>query len=281
MPTLAAASLRAQLATQNSEIALLYKLRMLLTLLPGAVGLTMGATAAPPAKSAVRKALKKPSGALTVGIEYTGADGANLRTLSAYLRENDIAAIYATDVDACKSFVDEQATAKGDFPGPVPVFFSGDAEDASAAISAGAAAVVLDAGADVAVDGAEVIWRGGSADGLPDNAVVLVDDLPADAAGLPAGAVAVAAVDAMPEPAGSEVAAGRGAGCASVLVRGACVGDDEDAAYAAWVAAALRSKRSSEFGGIGGLTGAANGHFAVGGAHASGDSPLEWKRVSS
>ena len=110
---------------------------------------------------------------------------------------------------------------------------------------------------------------------------MLVDDRPADAAGLPAGAVAVAAVDAMPEPAGSEVAAGRGAGCASVLVRGACVGDDEDAAYAAWVAAALRSKRSSEFGGIGGLTGAANGHFAVGGAHASGDSPLEWKRVSS
>ena len=143
-----------------------------------------------------------------------------------------------------------------------------------------AAAVVLDAGAD-AVDGAEVIWRGGSADDLPDNAVVLVDDLPADAAGLPAGAVAVAAVDAMPQPAGSEVAAGRGAGCASVLVRAACVGDDEDAAYAAWVAAALRSKRSSEFGGIGGLTGAANGHFAVGGAHASGDSPLEWKRVSS
>ena len=266
---------------------------MLLTLLPGSLGLTMGATAAPrslgltmgataapPARSAVRKALVKKTGALTVGIEYTGADGANLRTLSAYLRENDIAAIYATDVGAVKSFADEQATAKGDFPGPVPVFFSGDAEDASAAISAGAAAVVLDAGAD-AVDGAEVIWRGGSADGLPDNAVVLVDDLPADAAGLPAGAVAVAAVDAMPTPAGSEVAAGRGAGCASVLVRGACVGDDEDAAYAAWVAAALRSKRSSEFGGIGGLTGAANGHFAVGGAHASGDSPLEWKRVSS
>ena len=74
---------------------------MLLTLLPGAVGLTVGATAAPPARSAVRKALVKKTGALTVGIEYTGADGANLRTLSAYLRENDIAAIYATDVDAC------------------------------------------------------------------------------------------------------------------------------------------------------------------------------------
>ena len=40
-------------------------------------------------------------------------------------------------------------------------------------------------------------------------------------------------------------------------------------------------KEIVEFGGIGGLTGAANGHFAVGGAHASGDNPLEWKRVSS
>ena len=87
----------------------------------GSLGLTMGATAAPPARSAVRKALVKKTGALTVGIEYTGADGANLRTLSAYLRENDIAAIYATDVGAIASFVDEQATAKGDFPGPVPV----------------------------------------------------------------------------------------------------------------------------------------------------------------
>ena len=84
----------------------------------------------------------------------------------------------------------------GDFPGPVPVFFSGDAEDASRN-GGRRRRRVLDAGAD-AVDGAEVIWRGGSADGLPDNAVVLVDDLPADAAGLPAGAVAVAAVDAMP-----------------------------------------------------------------------------------
>ena len=69
------------------------------------------------------------------------------------------------------------------------------------------------------------------------------------------------------------MAAGRGAGCASVLVRGACVGDDEDAAYAAWVAAGSL-EAPSEFGSIGGLTGAANGHFAVGGAHASGDSPL-------
>ena len=250
---------------------------MFLSVLPSSLALG-GATAT---RSPVRKALVKKTGALTVGIEYTGADGANLRTLSAYLRENDIAAIYATDVDAVASFVDEQATAKGDFPGPVPVFFSGDAEDAKAAIEAGAAAVVLDAGAD-AVDGAEVIWRGGSADGLPDNAVVLVDDgLPADAAGLPAGAVAVAAVDAMPTPAGSEVAAGRGAGCASVLVRGACVGDDEDAAYAAWVAAALRSKRSSEFGGIGGLTGAANGHFAVGARAREWRQPVGWKRAVS
>ena len=78
----------------------------------------------------MRKALVKRTGALTVGIEYTGADGANLRTLSAYLRENDIAAIYATDVGAIASFVDEQATAKGDFPGPVPVVYSGRGEPA-------------------------------------------------------------------------------------------------------------------------------------------------------
>ena len=247
---------------------------MLLTLLPGSLGLTMGATAAPPAKSAVRKALKKPSGALTVGIEYTGADGANAHALLAYL-------LRTTSGDLRdrrrrrKSFVDEQATAKGDF-GPVPVFL-GDAEDARPP-SPLAPPPSLDAGA-AAVDGAEVIWRG-SADGLPDNAVVLVDTSrrrrrPARGRRRRRRGRRDAAAG------GLRGGGGRGAGCASVLVRGACVGDDEDAAYAAWVAAALRSKRSSEFGGIGGLTGAANGHFAVGGAHASGDSPLEWKRVSS
>ena len=66
-----------------------------------------------------------------------------------------------------KCFADEQATAKGDFPGPLPVVYDGT--NRQAAIDAGAAAVVADAGEDVG-DAAPVIWRV-TADNAGDAAV--------------------------------------------------------------------------------------------------------------
>lgn len=67
--------------------------------------------------------------------------------------------------------------------------------------------------------------------------------------------------------------------CRSLLLRAACVGDNEDIAYAQWAIDALASKASQEFK-ISGLTGAANGHFgtkAVGSAVRA----VEWARQKS
>ena len=63
------------------------------------------------------------------------------------LRKAKAAAIWCDDVDAVRCFADEQATAKGDFPGPLPVVYTG--ADRQNAMDAGAAAVVADAGDDV------------------------------------------------------------------------------------------------------------------------------------
>ena len=66
-----------------------------------------------------------------------------------------------------------------------------------------------------------------------------------------------------------------GAGCASVLVRGACVGDDEDIKYARHAVGLLRSKRSSSFA-MDGFTGSTNGHFGT--SYGGADKPKAWKR---
>ena len=229
----------------------------------------------------LRGALVSPSKAVSVSIEYTGASGASIDDLSMELRKAKAAAIWCDDVAAVKCFAAEQATAKGDFPGPLPVVYTG--ADRQNAMDAGAAAVVADAGEDVSV--APVIWRV-TADNAADAAAAAGEGdaflFDADAttdvvAALPKKSIAVAAVAAMQEDE-AEVEAGRAcrdAGAAGVLLQGACVGDDEDVKYARHAVGLLRSKRSSSFA-MDGFTGSTNGHFGT--SYGGADKPKAWKR---
>ena len=200
-----------------------------------------------------------------------------LALLSGKLRDADVAALWTADLEAVAGFVAEQQSAKGDFPGPCPVIFNGDGALAEAAIDAGADGIVLTPAhleKATAVDGTEIIWEVSNADEvhqiveaghgsafvMPATAAAsLVDSLPPDA-------VSIAAIDAMQEGE-AEIAQGRelaAAGCNSVVVRGACVGDVEDLAYTRVAVKGLTSKKSSSFA-IDGHTGAINGHFGGGG----------------
>ena len=237
--------------------------------------------AAQTAHGLLRSALVSPGKAVSVSIEYSGAAEA-IDELSQELRKAKAAAIWCDDVDAVKCFADEQATAKGDFPGPLPVVYTG--ADRQNAVEAGAAAVVADAGEDVG-DAAPVIWRVTS-DNAADAAAAAGegDAFLFDASctsevvsALPAKAVAVASVAAMQEDE-AEVETGRAcrdAGAAGVLLRGACVGDDEDIKYARHAVGLLRSKRSSSFA-MDGFTGSTNGHFGT--SYGGADKPKAWKR---
>eukprot|EP00966_Prymnesium_polylepis_P328772 7384533-Prymnesium_polylepis.2 len=183
--------------------------------------------------SPVRKALKKNSGALTVSVEYSPTVGAEhvaelegaaittsqlegatrrvralgeeerLTLLSAKLRDADVAALWTADIDAVAVFATEQATAKGDFPGPCPVVFNGDCAHAAAAVDAGASAVVLTAAhleESESFGGVEVIWDVSSADEISqigeagatflfpaEDAAALAGSLPSDCLAIAAG----------------------------------------------------------------------------------------------
>ena len=96
------------------------------------------------------------------------------------------------------------------------------------------------------------------------------------------GAVIVACLESM-QDSNREISTGRelaAAGCRSLVLRRACVGDDEDLVYASFALRGLTSKMSSEFR-IDGMTGAVNGHFGSSGGSLSrrGDvGEAQWKR---
>ena len=138
------------------------------------LGLSRGCGALAVAKGgSTRKMLQRPSGMLTVAVEYQppDADAAALATgeskphdvsmLSMRLRKMGAAAIFTPQLPALHAFVTEQQGAKGDFPGPCAVVFSGTAVETREAIAAGASAVVLGSGGIGLVEdlGVEVIWR--------------------------------------------------------------------------------------------------------------------------
>ena len=240
------------------------------------------------------RALKKVSGALTISAECASAAGVDLPLLSSALRKCDVATLWTSDLACVESFVDEQESARGDFPGPCPVVFDGPAAQAAAAAAAGAAAVVLDAEQREhasALGAVDVLWRVSSAAeaqsiadaGLAAAAFVVPGDAAAAAAAaetlaaLPEGAFAVVSLEAMSDG-DAEIDAGRqlaAAGAAAVVLRSACVGDDEDVPYCQHAVKELMSKQSREFR-IGGLTGAANGHFGTGVSSKRG--AREWRR---
>ncbi len=228
--------------------------------------------------------------ALRVALEYAPAHGASadthaIRYLSMQLRKNYVDELYTANLDALRELASEQRSAKGDFPSPVPIIFTGHPERAAAALDAGADYAVLPAAsrADAdALDAKRIIWSIGSSDELreldvAEGARLLLRDGIQTPDALPPKARATGVVDAM-QADGSEIAQGRQLAqtCETILVRNACVGDDEDLVYAKYAQTALTSKQSSTFK-IGGMTGSTNGHFGTGVSSAA-TSP-EWNRV--
>lgn len=246
--------------------------------------------------AAARGALFPRSGALTVAAELRlGANAltsAEIALLSMKLRRDcNVAALWSDAVPTLAEVCKEQATAATDFPGPLPVVFAGAASEVGMAVAAGASAVVL-APANAAAEalGVDVLWRVSSAaevaavaDAGHGSGTFLVDGEGADVGdilgAIPPEAAAVVAISAM-QAGNEEVSLGRrlaAAGCRSLLVRGACVGDDEDVAYTRFVVGGLTSKMSSKFK-IDGATGAANGHFGTSGGSLLRDSKTNWRR---
>jgi len=207
-------------------------------------------------------------------------------------RDCNVAALWSDAVPILAEVCKEQATAATDFPGPLPVVFAGAASEVGMAVAAGASAVVLAPANTTAAEalGVDVLWRVSSAaevaavaDAGHGSGTFLVDGEGADVrdilGAMPPEAAAVAAISAM-QADNEEVSLGRrlaAAGCRSLLVRGACVGDDEDVAYTRFVVGGLTSKMSSTFK-IDGATGAANGHFGTSGGSLLRDSKTNWRR---
>eukprot|EP00967_Tisochrysis_lutea_P024970 scaffold28689_cov30-Tisochrysis_lutea.AAC.1 len=234
-------------------------------------------------------------GALTVSLELSPALGlpeSQLALLSMKLRkESNVASLWTGTLEQLEVVAREQASAKGDFPGPCPIVFQGELPEAQAALEAGAAAVVLEpsvlAQAD-ALEG-EVIWRISSVEQLPPileagrTDAFLVDSAVAAAIlpELPGDALVIIAVNAM-QPNAGEVMTCKdfaASGARSFLVRSACVGDEEDLPYAKFVVGGITSKMSSTFK-IDGLTGAANGHFGTSGGSLRPKTVKGWKRLA-
>eukprot|EP00286_Rhodomonas_abbreviata_P008736 CAMPEP_0181332988 /NCGR_PEP_ID=MMETSP1101-20121128/25411_1 /TAXON_ID=46948 /ORGANISM="Rhodomonas abbreviata, Strain Caron Lab Isolate" /LENGTH=372 /DNA_ID=CAMNT_0023442717 /DNA_START=9 /DNA_END=1127 /DNA_ORIENTATION=- len=119
-----------------------------------------GGKKAPKASTRVFKALKKNSGALMVATEFSRGDeeavegeyGVDFRTFSLTLRRNK-AAVLLVDcslppgLSDLENFAKEQASAKGNFPGPLPIVRSGtvtDVTQVAEAKAAGADGITVD-----------------------------------------------------------------------------------------------------------------------------------------
>mmetsp|Transcript_11832 Transcript_11832/g.28291 ORF Transcript_11832/g.28291 Transcript_11832/m.28291 type:complete len:304 (-) Transcript_11832:272-1183(-) len=261
--------------------------------------LDMSTTAAIGDATNLKSILKKPSKVLTVGVDCDVSDNNNIdqleiAILSMQLRKSKVSSIWCSNLQAVKEFSAEQESAKGSFPGPLPIIYSGSAEDCSAALENGASAVVLSSEDDPSTAGenAEVVWKVSSLEQVKkvleataDAANVFLVDMPASddeeqfeaiVQALPKTSLCIASVEPMQED-GAEIEIGKNlkkVGCGSVLVRSAIVGDPEDLPYAQFLVEGLTSKASSEFK-FTGLTGSTNGHF--GGVQANGT--VKWRRV--
>ena len=229
-------------------------------------------------KSKLNKALIKNT--LTVSCDVAPGDA----KISKILRRIGIATIFASS-DNLGAFCEEQQSAKGDFPGPVPVMLREagvTTESIAAAKDAGAAGIVLPlaslgagSASELAVAASaadlEVMWEVRSLteydEALSAGAEAFLVSGVEDTFGtapdfwraLPKGATLVAEVQALQER-NSEIGLARelgAAGCRAVMLAGACTGGEQDHKYVDAATRALRSKGSQTFQ-VPGLTGKAS-----------------------
>jgi hypothetical protein len=276
-------------------------------LTPSAAASLASATAASPK---LKSLLKKPSKVLTVGVEYDpkpSHDKNEASVLSMQLRKSKISSIWCKHVEHVQDLSQEQGTAQGNFPGPVPIIYHGPLDcvgQLQEVVNAGASAVVvslkdnrsvLEAWREQCKDDAgivELVWKistVGEAQQILDLTDYVADAFWVKAKGdeismleeivtvLPKSSLFILPLDPM-QPDGAEITRGKEwkqrLGCPSVVVEQACVGDAEDIAYAQFLVNGLTSKASTEFK-FSGLTGSTNGHF--GGVHANNQ--VKWRRV--
>lgn len=105
--------------------------------------------------------LKKASKTLAVVLDVNAPDltqtPEELATVSMQLRQIKVSAIATSDVPTAKGLVDEQASAKGNFPGPCPVIYDGT--DPISAMEAGVTAVVVPPSSTADLKGLDVIYK--------------------------------------------------------------------------------------------------------------------------
>lgn len=257
----------------------------------------------------VKQTLLRPRGA-SIGVEYEPAaasskSSGDISVLSMQLRKAKAAAIWTKDVDTLECFAKEQSSAKGDFPGPVPVIYWGvpNAGSLVRVAEGGASAVVidyeqpLDSSVQSKLENTGIIWKVSSVEqmqqSIDNNAgdIFLLsesllqstnfDDIETAKEALSAiqkSAVTIATLSSM-QPENAEVSQGKqyaSKGISSLLVQSCCVGDNEDLKYAQFVIESISKKSSSSFS-MTGLTGSTNGHFGV----SSHSGEVKWQRTKA
>ena len=224
-------------------------------------------------------------------------------------RSAKAAAIWSSDVESIAKLVKEQESARGDFPGPLPVIYYGSISDANVVkkvVDGGVTAVVADYGQSLdetvtsVLSDVGIIWRVSSLaemnelmtttdNDMGDVILLSKDILPAsvddddtsssdelaETLSSNKSVVTIAQLQSM-MPANAEIPLGKHLsklGVSSLVLQEACVGDEEDVKYTTYAVEELNKKSSSTFS-ITGLTGSTNGHFGV----SSHGGEVKWRR---
>jgi hypothetical protein len=247
----------------------------------------------------VKLALKRPRGA-SIGVEYLPNPDADedVSILSMQLRKVKAAAMYTSNASCVSKFVKEQESARGDFPGPLPVIYTGSSPEEVVEGEFSATAVVLDYGKDEIanrhMENTGIIWRVSNINQIQEainvgnagDVLLLPQELISDGeeenaelkevlCQLPKSTVTIAAISSM-LPENKEVTLGKmcaSMGISSLLIQNCCVGDEEDLKYASYVIESISKKSSSSFS-MTGLTGSTNGHFGT----SSHMGEVKWRR---
>jgi hypothetical protein len=249
----------------------------------------------------VYNALKKPSKTLSVildcNLDHDDDDDDDddnnhenspqiVSLVSMQLRKIQASALHTSNLKIAEALVSEQATARGDFPGPCPVLYSSSGHcDYEKAIQMGVSGILgthdqlssISSPPHVAK-----IYQVSSPDDVltilqldnPENTVIrnnhyffcvdgTFDTIQDILNVIPLSeSVVIASMTSMQDD-NQEIRLGKelqAMGVMSILMKGACVGDNEDIEYASFVINGLTKKRSSKFN-MSGLTGSTNGHF--------------------
>jgi hypothetical protein len=265
----------------------------------------------------IKGALQKMRG-ISVSVEYSPKDLSNsspmdIELLSQELRKAKVSSIWTCDSDVIQYFSKEQNSAKGNFPGPVPIVYQhigggevvGEVftENIMSAIQNGASAIVVESDLlelynknmeSLDCDEVCVICKVENMqhvqmalDAGYDSAFLISGSQPDEElqmmlSSIPKSSVVIASLSSM-QPDSQEISrakvlaglASNSAKVSSVLIHDACVGDQEDIKYCSFVVETINKKSSSTFQ-MTGLTGAANGHF--GSEVSGGFRAAKWQR---